>query len=61
MNNAERALIRHMLMYVLCVKEWEFEVDNKSEITFILGNREIATAEMPAEELQEVLNQVIRW
>jgi hypothetical protein len=61
MNNAERAFIRHMLMYVLAVKEWEFEVDNQSEMTFILGNREIETVNMSAEELQEILNQVIRW
>lgn len=61
MHNAERALVRHMLMYVLDVKDWEFEVDNKSEITFVLGNAEIVTAELSAEEIEEILKQVIRW
>lgn len=61
MSNAERMLIRHMLMYILTVKEWEFEVNNEFEMSFILGNKEIVTADMSAEELEDVLKQVIRW
>ena len=61
MDKTERMFIRHMLMYVLTVKDWEFEVDNKSEMTFILGNREIETAKLSAEEIEKILKEVIRW
>ena len=60
-HNSERALFRHMLMYVLAVKDWEFEVDDHSEMIFVLGNREIVTANMSGEQIQEILNEVLRW
>lgn len=61
MEEYERKLTRHMLLYFMDKRGFELDFDNDSEFRFVLGNEEFYTKEMTAQELLEVLDQVVRW
>lgn len=50
-----------ILKHILSEKEWEFEVDNNGELTFILGNQEPSTNDMTDEEVSELLDVIEGW
>ena len=62
MEEYERKLARHMLLYFMDKRGFELEFENDTcEFSFILGNEEFSTEEMTAKEILEVLDQIIRW
>lgn len=57
----DRKFVKSLLMYVLAKKGWEFNVEDDGEITFILGNQEPTTRDKSAEEIENLIEQVVRW
>lgn len=54
----ERKANLQALKNALEKKAWDFYTDNNGEISFILGNREPATARMTDEAVQRLLHEV---
>ncbi len=61
MNDFDRKFVKSILMYVLTKKGWDFEVEDDNEFSFILGNQEVTTRNKLAEELENLIEQVVRW
>lgn len=61
MNDFDRKFVRHILMYILVKKDWEFKVDDDGEFSFILGNQEPSTRNKSAEEIEKLIEQIVRW
>lgn len=62
MEEYERKLTRHMLLYFLDKRGFELDFDtDSSEFSFVLSNQEFYTKEMTSKELLEVIDQVVRW
>ena len=61
MDDFDRKFVRHILMYILTKKDWDFEVDDDGELTFILGNQEPTTRNKSSEEIEKLIETIIRW
>lgn len=42
-------------------RKWECYVDENNELQFILGNREIDTADLDEYALRDLLDEIIAW
>lgn len=61
MEEFQRNLIKHMLLYHLEKREGEIFMYDDGEFSFILGNQEPDTRGKTSQELLELLDQVVRW
>ena len=61
MDNIDRKFVRTILMYVLEKKGWDFDVEDDGEISFILGNQEPTTRNKSVDEIENLIEQVVRW
>ena len=61
MEEFQRNLIKHMLLYHLDKREGDVFVEQNGEFSFILGNQELFTEGKTSVELLEYLDEVVRW
>lgn len=61
MEEFQRTLIKHMILYRLEKRDWDYYMDVDGEFSFVLGNREPNTRNMNSQELLELLDEIVRW
>ena len=57
----KRNTVKCYIAYLLDKYNWEYDVDINAELNFILGNQEIFTKDKSIEELDQIIETIVKW